>query len=155
MILAVWDGVSRRLKGRLPAVGHAPGAGVDHGGRDLRLLRLAGSLPIASIRSAREGCRQRGRPHADHSVMHGNGSTRCGDPVRSCARSAGPDPGGILGLRRRPASTRLTSGNASHTGTVARACQLKGARQHLQAPLTSLVRPGLHFTQPPDIRGHG
>ena len=31
----------------------------------------------------------------------------------------------------------------------------KGARQHLQTPLTSLVRPGLHLTQPPDIRGHG
>ena len=43
--------------------------------------------------------------------------------------------------------------DASHTGTVARACQLKEARQHLQAPLTSLARPGLHFTQPPDIRG--
>jgi hypothetical protein len=49
----------------------------------------------------------------------------------------------------------LTSGNDSHAGTVARACRLKGARQHLQAPLTSLVRPGLHRTQPPDNRDHG
>ncbi len=33
MILAVWWLGARRLKGRLPAVGHAPGAGVDdHGG---------------------------------------------------------------------------------------------------------------------------
>jgi hypothetical protein len=49
----------------------------------------------------------------------------------------------------------LTSGNVSHAGAVARACRLKGARQHLQAPLTSLVRSGQHRTQPPDIRGHG
>jgi hypothetical protein len=49
----------------------------------------------------------------------------------------------------------LTSGNDSHAGAIARACQLKGARQHLQAPLTSLVRPGLHLAQPPDICDHG
>jgi hypothetical protein len=49
----------------------------------------------------------------------------------------------------------LTSGNDSHTGAVARTCRLKGARQHLQAPLTSLVRPGLHLTQPPDNHDHG
>jgi hypothetical protein len=49
----------------------------------------------------------------------------------------------------------LTSGNISHVGAVARACRLKGARQHLQAPLTSVVRPGPHRTQPPDTRGHG
>jgi hypothetical protein len=48
----------------------------------------------------------------------------------------------------------LTSGNASHTGAATSACRLKGARQHLQAPLTSRVRPGLHLTQPPDIRDH-
>jgi len=48
----------------------------------------------------------------------------------------------------------LTSGNPSHTGAVTRTCPLKGA-QHLQAPLTSLVRPGLHLTQPPDICDHG
>jgi hypothetical protein len=49
----------------------------------------------------------------------------------------------------------LTSGNDSHTGAAARTGRLKGARQHLQAPLTSRVRPGLHLAQPPDIRGHG
>jgi hypothetical protein len=49
----------------------------------------------------------------------------------------------------------LTSGNDSHTGAVARACLLKGARQHLQAPLTSLDHPGLHLTQPLDTRDHG
>jgi hypothetical protein len=49
----------------------------------------------------------------------------------------------------------LTSGNDSHAGAVARACRLKGAQQHLQAPLTSLVRPGLHLTQPPGICGYG
>jgi hypothetical protein len=49
----------------------------------------------------------------------------------------------------------LTSGNVSHAGAVTRACRLKGARQHLQAPLTSLVRPGLYLTQPPDICDHG
>jgi hypothetical protein len=48
----------------------------------------------------------------------------------------------------------LISGNASHAGAAA-TCRLKGARQHLQAPLTSLIRPGLHLTQPPDIRDHG
>jgi len=48
----------------------------------------------------------------------------------------------------------LTSGNASHTGAVASTGRLKGARQHLQTPLTSDVRLGLHLTQPPDIRGH-
>ena len=55
----------------------------------------------------------------------------------------------------RPASTRFTSGNASQADAVATACRLRGARQHLQAPPTSDVRPGLHFTQPPDNRGHG
>jgi hypothetical protein len=49
----------------------------------------------------------------------------------------------------------LTSGNDPHTGAAARACRLKGARQHLQTPLTSLARLGLHLTQPPDIRDHG
>jgi hypothetical protein len=49
----------------------------------------------------------------------------------------------------------LTSGNDSHTGAVARACRLKGAQQHLQAPLTSLVGSGLHLTQPPDNCDHG
>jgi len=49
----------------------------------------------------------------------------------------------------------LTSGNDSHAGAVARTCRLKGARQHHQAPLTSLVRPGPHLTQPPHIRDHG
>jgi hypothetical protein len=49
----------------------------------------------------------------------------------------------------------LTSGNDSHTGAVARACRLKGARQHLQALPTSDVRPGLHLTQPPDNHDHG
>jgi hypothetical protein len=49
----------------------------------------------------------------------------------------------------------LTSGNDSHDGAAASARLLKGARQHLQAPLTSLVRPGLHLTQPPDIRDYG
>jgi hypothetical protein len=48
----------------------------------------------------------------------------------------------------------LTSGNDSHTGAVARTCRLKGARQHLQALLTSNVRPGLHLTQPPDNHDH-
>jgi hypothetical protein len=56
---------------------------------------------------------------------------------------------------RWPASIRFTSGNASHAGPVASTRRLKGARQHLQAPPTSDVRPGLHFTQPPDNRGHG
>ena len=56
---------------------------------------------------------------------------------------------------RRPASTRLTSGNDSHTGPVTSTCRLKGARQHLQAPLTSDVRRGLRLTQPPDLRDHG
>jgi hypothetical protein len=49
----------------------------------------------------------------------------------------------------------LTSGNDSHTGTVVRACRLKGAQQHLQTPLTSLARSGLPLTQPPDNRDHG
>jgi hypothetical protein len=49
----------------------------------------------------------------------------------------------------------LTSGNDSHTGAVARACRLKGARQHLQAPLTSDVRLGLRLTQPLDLGDHG
>jgi hypothetical protein len=51
----------------------------------------------------------------------------------------------------------LTSGNDSHTGAAARACRLKGARQHLQTPLTSDVRLSLLgcLTQPPDIRDHG
>jgi hypothetical protein len=55
---------------------------------------------------------------------------------------------------RRPVSTRLTSGNASRTGAVARACRLERARAHLQALLTSLAHHGLHRTQPPDIRNH-
>src|SRR5205807_7137620 len=55
---------------------------------------------------------------------------------------------------RRLTASRLTSGNASHTGAVASTGRLKGARQHLQTPLTSDVRLGLHLTQPPDIRGH-
>ena len=52
----------------------------------------------------------------------------------------------------RLASTRFASGNASHTGAVATTCRLRGAWQHLQAPLTSDVPLGLHLTQPPDIR---
>ena len=55
----------------------------------------------------------------------------------------------------RPASTRFTSGNASQADAVATACRLRGARQHLQAPLTSDVRRGLRLTQPPDLRDHG
>jgi hypothetical protein len=43
MILAVWWLGVRRLKGRLPAVGHAPGAGVDGHG-DL----LAGGHGVAA-----------------------------------------------------------------------------------------------------------
>jgi len=38
---------------------------------------------------------------------------------------------------------------------VATTCRLKGARQHLHAPPTSVVHCGPHLTQPPDNRDHG
>ena len=85
-----------------------------------------------------------GQPRRDAHRAHPRSRRPPHATIRSTSRAS-----------RRPASTRLTSGNVSHAGAVTRACRLKGARQHLQAPLTSLVRPGPRLTQPPDIRGHG
>ena len=49
----------------------------------------------------------------------------------------------------------MTSGNAPTPAQLPAPSPAQGARQHHQAPLTSLGRPGPHLTQPPDIRGHG
>ena len=62
---------------------------------------------------------------------------------------------GSMRSRRVVVVSFVDGGAGMAAGTVARTCRLKGARQHLQTPLTSDVRPGPHRTQPPDISSHG
>jgi len=142
----------------------------DHQGRQVpRLVSLDHSQGPPGIAQSPLNCEDRplvqitGRPPpADHDARAGpcpQPAPRAASP--SCSPRSPPLRPATRTIRstskasRRPASTRLTSGNDSHAGAVARACPLKGARQHLQAPLTSDVRPGLRLTQPPDIRDHG
>jgi hypothetical protein len=53
----------------------------------------------------------------------------------------------------RATAIRFISGNASHGGTPAISCPLRGAQPRHQAQRISLTRPGSRLPQPPDGRG--